>query len=201
MAVHIRRRRARRGAFRRGAPGFTVMELLVALAVLSVGTGIFISLFNTSLDMAKTSSHRIVASQLGEAQLRHIVTHPDQFFWFYPDTPLFAIKETKDEDPPDGVLFEPPGIAPGTRRASANNEKLYGSLRWRAYGRYPRDAEGALVADPAYVEVILEVRWKEAERWKALAFTSITAAAMLPEATREKIPEAAPEADGAEEEV
>ena len=61
--------------------GFTLLELLTALAVLGVAATIFLRLFSSSYSLADTSRSHEVALNLAEEYLAAIQSNPERFAW------------------------------------------------------------------------------------------------------------------------
>jgi prepilin-type N-terminal cleavage/methylation domain-containing protein len=152
--------------------GFTLIELIGALAVLSVAITILIKLFSSSLDLETIARNRTIAGQLAEGQLTAILKHPERFRWDLTeenaDAP-FAIKQAAD-DPSIGVPFAAPSVMPADVRAHELELKAYEKFSWRAFGRFS-DAD-------ALAEVTVVVCWRDAKNGIAVrpTFTLTTAA-------------------------
>jgi len=165
MGIRCNQRAARRNS--RPAAGFSLMELIVAMAVISAAGTLFISLYMSSLDLAQTARNRSVATQLAEEQVSAILGAPGNFLWAFPEEASvdpFAIQLT-EEDPPAGNLFEPPAAMPAEESAHNREESVYGKFRWQASARLPN-------VNSTYYEITVVVRWKEAGRQQLLALTS-----------------------------
>jgi hypothetical protein len=178
-----------------------MIEMIVALAVMGVATTIFVSLYRTSMELASSGSHQLVAAQLAEAQLQDIVRHPENYLWEIPETPdaaRYRVKQDED-DPLVGLSFAGPGVAPAADTANLRNEKLYGLFTWRAYALFPRVEGGGLRPDPAYLDVVLEVRWVEGGRDQVLSLTSVVPFVQEKLPKPDPIPAAAPTAETAVE--
>ncbi len=63
------------------ASGFTLIELILAAAVLGVAVTIFLSLFFSSLRISDTLRNRTLAANLGESRIAAIVSAPEHFEW------------------------------------------------------------------------------------------------------------------------
>jgi len=155
--------------------GFTLIELLVALSVLSIGGGVFVSLFYNSMVMAKSARNRVVAAALADEQLGALLRHPEQFQWEIPAQPgqaQFPVRVSA-EDPPAGNPFEAPGALPAVQAADEREQEVYRQFRWQAFGR-------STDAKASYYEITVAVHWEEAGRPQVLAVTSAVPRSHVP---------------------
>jgi prepilin-type N-terminal cleavage/methylation domain-containing protein len=162
-------------AGRRRQAGFTLMELIVALAVISVAATVYFSFYASSLMIGRTAKNRTVAMQLAEAQLHVIQRHPDRFLWQTPETPdngRFPVL-LAENDPPAGNPVSPPAILPVEERARRREEALYDRFRWKAWGRIPAPECG-------FYELTVVISWEEAQREEIIALTSTVPGGFLP---------------------
>ncbi len=137
--------------------GFTLIEILVAFAVLGIGVSIFMQLFSSSLALAKNSRSQVVAVSLAEAQLHDILTNPDDYRW-----PSATIKPTalvemglSNEQVPESHRFTVPAVMPVAQRADDRERAFHERFRWQAYVRLPQQ-------DADHIELSVVVRWTEA---------------------------------------
>ncbi len=155
-------RRKRRSAF-----GFTLMELLVSLAVLGAASSVFISIFSGGLAISKSARSRGAATLLAEEYLAAIQRDPGRFIWKIPKEPdgaLFPIL-VSEEDPKAGNLVERPETMPVVEGAYIKENILYGQFRWKASGRVPG-------TDEAYLEIFVSLKWEESGREQELQLSS-----------------------------
>ena len=161
------------GAHRRA--GFTLLEMLVALAVISVATGVIIRLFNASLDASSASRHQRVAAGIAEEMLQTLTAHPERFVWDKargPELGGITMKGASDARLPVAT----PSVLPVAPAAAARSESLYRQLSCEAYGRVPGE-------HAPYYEVTVVVRWNEGGRPRLVALTGAA-----PRACVEKAP-------------
>jgi general secretion pathway protein I len=59
---------------KRGCPGFTLLEVLVALAIMAVAVTLILQLFSSNLRALAVSGDTIAAAAKGDARLREILT-------------------------------------------------------------------------------------------------------------------------------
>lgn len=147
--------------------GFTLIEMIVALAIIGIGASIFVRLYTASADLGRAAQNQSIAIRLAEQQIAAITHHPEQFQWNRPDTlgdTPFPISLGPD-DPKSGNPFGEPSALPADLPAREREKNLYERFRWRAHGRLP-------FPNAPYYEVTVIVQWKEAARPKMLALTT-----------------------------
>lgn len=146
--------------------GFTLIEVLVALGVMGIATGIFISLFTSSLDLSRKAAKETVAANIAESKLSMIVRHPDRMVWEFERRDSHGrIPLLVDlEDPPAGNRVDLPLAMPADESAHAREKNFYQDFRWSAFAE---NEQGA-----SYYVVSVVVRWEEAGRERSLALTS-----------------------------
>lgn len=166
----------RRGAFCEREPrGFSLIEVIVALAVISIAVSVYARMLMTSVDLAKVSRNQYVAARLADGQLGAILLNPGQFQWDLPDEPtadLFPVR-LGDDDPKAGNTFIGPGSTVADVWARRRQEDVYAQFRWKAQARLPETETGA--PEAAYYEVTVFVQWEESGRPRQLALTSAVA--------------------------
>jgi type II secretory pathway pseudopilin PulG len=144
------------------------LEVLVALSVIGFAITIFISLFNSSVDLGVTARNRSIATRLAEDQLAAITRAPQDFVWAIPEGApedgLFPVRLGAD-DPPAGNAFDLPAAMPPEESAFSREESTLRKFRWQAFGRLPGP-------NAAHYEVTVAVRWKESARDQIVALTS-----------------------------
>ena len=149
-----------------GGRGFTLIETLVALSVVSVAVGIFISLYGDSLGLGRLAHQRAMAAEAAQAQLALITQAPGTFLWKAPADGAdvqFPILSSED-DPKAGNIITPPSAMPADETANLRAQNAYENFRWRAFGRLPKEKE--------YCEVTVVITWQRGNRDEMLALTS-----------------------------
>lgn len=141
--------------------GFTLLEILVALAVSGVAVALFISLFSATVSLAKTNQNEIVAASLAEEQLELLRRDPRQVIWTL-NAPPGELASLEPAMQNVGQMFSPPTVPP---QNATQQKNLYSRFEWRAYARVPSP-------DDAHIELIMAVHWKEAGRLKSLVLSS-----------------------------
>ncbi len=147
--------------------GFTLVELIVALTVVSVALSALIAMFNAGLGLARESRNRMIAAEIAEFQLHAIGVTPDMFLWHREapgETGLFPVTLGYD-DPTAGNITPTPDVRLAARGAQERNETLYRQFRWQAWGRLPS-------LDAQSYEITVAVRWRERGRRRTVALTS-----------------------------
>jgi prepilin-type N-terminal cleavage/methylation domain-containing protein len=155
------------GGSGRRSSGFTLAEMLVAIAVISVAATVFMSLFFSSMGLAATARDRTIATALAQEELGAILRQPEQYQWQVPAAPsldLFPIKTSADE-PTAGNPVDWPKQLLAIPQADTRQKDLYAKFRWQAYGRLAS-------TNAAYCEVTVVLRWAEKGRPQMLALTS-----------------------------
>ncbi len=147
--------------------GFTLVEILVALAVTSVGITVFLSLYSSSVNLAQTSRNQSVAASLAEEQLQALRQHPGAFQWPEPDAAAGTLVEVtaKDTSDPEWRSFKPPSVLPTNPRQSAREKDVYSAFSWQAFATNS-------AANPGQLDLTVVVRWTEAGRPRLLALTT-----------------------------
>ncbi len=155
-------------AKQRKSPGFTLLELLTALAVIGIAATIFLSLFTSSNSLATASLSHEVAANIAEEYLATIQANPERFVWpDYDDTPIGKAHALKPIE--NGVVEENhthiPEAMPTTRRAYNRDRNLYNGFTWAAFTVLPH--EGA-----QYVQLTVEISWIDDGRLRRFSLSS-----------------------------
>ena len=153
--------------------GFTLMEVVVAVAVLGVAISIFVSLYSGSLGLAQAGKNRSIAATLAEGQLNTILNNPQDFLWETNETDGTLAIRLGEDDPAAGNNFDTPSTLPLERRARDRQVNEYDDFRWTAFSNRPSDAN--------YVEVTIVIHWTESGREDVLALSSALQASRVPE--------------------
>ena len=161
----------------RRSSGFTLVEILVALAVVSIGITVLVAGFSSGLAMAKAGRNQTVAASLAEEQMQAILHNPSGYEWGLEKAkPKQLVKISVKGRTEEAYYVKPPAVLPVERSASAREENLYSQFTWNAYAKLSD-------ADAAYVEVTIAVRWMESGRERVFALTSnMSRAAVTPRA-------------------
>jgi len=160
--------------FRRQEPststrgGFTLVELLTALAVVGIAATVLLQLFTGSQSLAKASRTHEIAAGLAEEYLTLLQSRPDLFVWpKYVDQPAGTALPVKvrENGPIAGAFVEPPAALPLARRAHDRERALYSGFTWSATSKLPSQ-------DAAFVEVTVQIDWQLDGRVKQFMLTS-----------------------------
>ena len=135
-----------------GRAGFTLLELMTALAVIGVAATVFLRLFSSSVSLAVASLSHEVAVHLAEEYLATIQSSPERFDW--PDLEDTASGEIQSIIPIEESFPAPPESMPNLRRAYNRDRSFYRDFSWAAFAVLP---EG----DAQYVEVLVEISWTD----------------------------------------
>lgn len=158
-------------AGRRGVRGgFTLIELIVSLTVISVAATIFVKLYMTSADLGSLAQHRELAATIAEGKLAQIMQVPDGFVWELDQAGpagFFRVKQDP-EDPRAGRKVELPDVLLPMDRAYEHQRNVYDKYRWAAFGRLPSPAS-------SHFEVVVNVRWEDKGKESHVALTGAVA--------------------------
>lgn len=146
--------------------GFSLLELIVALAVIGVAGTVLVSMYASSVDLGRSARNRTVAAQLAEEQLGAILRHPDQFRW---EVPATASKDPFPISPMTEAakgknLVKAPSAMPLNDNSFQREAALYEQFSWTAQGRLPD-------VNAAHYEVTVVMHWAEAGQPQMLALT------------------------------
>ena len=147
--------------------GFTLIELIVALFVISVATTIFMHLYATSIDLGKLSRNRTVAVAIAEEQLGLIMREPGNFAWDQanPDAAgYFRIRATTD-DPRAGVEAVLPKATLPDESAFTRETNVFSQFRWKAIGK--------LGTRGLFYEVTTDVHWEQAGKPQSITISGV----------------------------
>ena len=149
----------------RGRRGFTIVEMLVALVVVSIAGTITVQLFTMSYDLALTNADRSVGAELAHEQLSRILEQPGAFQW--PNIENLEPGQLGEINPPeDGDrVFSSPSTRPKVQNTALRQDDFYLRYQWDAYCSVPS-------ADSAYVEVTVVTRWLREQDRKSITLTS-----------------------------
>ncbi len=163
---------------RRRREGFTLVEVLVALAVVSVATWIILSLFSSSLKLERSARSTRVATDLARDRMADILARPAAYAWPEADAvtaetgaPLKLLNE-----PPQAGAFALPAVLPASPLAQSSEKVFYERFSWEAFVKRPAEGRG-------FYEVLVVVRWTEANRPQQVVLTGSIPVAMTKEAS------------------
>jgi prepilin-type N-terminal cleavage/methylation domain-containing protein len=161
--VYVLDRYRNRGAICRA--GFTLVEIVVALAVLSIATTILISMLGRGIALGDHSRYRTVAANVGQSILAEMQARPTAYVWpSFEDLQSGGVVEVTPEGVEPGSEGHPVAAPPGAD-ADRGDAALYSRLRWLAHGRRP-------VQSPDVLELTVTVFWTEAGRPYSLTLTT-----------------------------
>lgn len=172
----------------KAAAGFTLLELITALAVISVALAISVSLFGNNLQRSKELRNNRVAAEIAETQLSVLCAHPGEYVWSFDETGedgLFPILPNENSTlAASGALL--PDTILATKKAQDKTATLHRFFYWQAWGRIPSET-----AD--YLEVTLSVHWRLSGRPRMLALTSCVPRSLFQSLDQAKETEAGPQ--------
>jgi len=135
--------------------GFTLLELLTALTVVSVAVGILVMLAGRVGDLYREAEFRATATDLAMAKLAEVTRAPEAFRWQRDEKEdrLIVIPESEGPSVEYSFAAVPEAV---TRR---------GAFRWRAFAR-PVDNM------PDVMELTVVVTWRDGGRERSFALTA-----------------------------
>lgn len=163
---------------RRGRRGFTLVEVLAAIAVTGVAATIIISLFNHSLTITAKNRSVKVAASLAQDRLLDLVQNPSGYYWgglagLEPGTqqqiPLISTSPESEPELRSHIFSDSkPGTIPYDKAGSKREVNFYDKFRWRAYAEAP-------TLDASYITVTVAVSWIQNGKDELFALTSALA--------------------------
>lgn len=150
---------------RSGRAGFTLIELIVSLLVISVATTIFMHLYASSIDLGKLSRNRSVAVAIAEEQLGLMMREPGLFVWDYgnPNAEGYFRIRAEENDPRAGVVAALPKATIPEDAAFKRESVVFDQFRWKAIGK--------LGARGLFHEVTVAVHWTQAGKGESITMT------------------------------
>jgi len=149
--------------------GFTLIELIVALAVLSIAVTGLVQMFSLSLNLAQTSQNAILAGNIAYDKLDYLRNCPEKFIWKVSDSvnpeDFFSILTSEDEAKAGNVL-EVPITVPPDWASFRKYKDVSQKFRWKAFGKLVSNGKD-------YYEVVVIVIYKEFGRIKYYTANSI----------------------------
>jgi len=145
--------------------GFTLIELIVSIFVISVATTIFMHLYATSIDLGKLSRNRSIAVGLAEEQLGLVMREPTNFVWDFanPDSAGFFRIRAAEGDPRAGAVTPLPKSTLPAEPAFQRESNVFDQFRWKAIGK--------LGARGLFYEVTVDVHWEQAGKAESITLT------------------------------
>jgi len=142
--------------------GFTLIEIIVALAVVSVAITGLVQMFSLSLNLSQTSQNVILASSIAHDKLNYVLSCPDKFVLKIHGNlkpgEVFSILTSIDE-PKAGNTIETPMIAPPDWASFRKYKNVSQKFHWKAFGKIPDN-------NPDCYEIIVAVIYNERGKTK-----------------------------------
>lgn len=120
--------------------GFTLLETLVALAIISVATAIGVSLYAASAGLRTDQRRETLATERAHSQFAMLRKYPQSFDWPESLTGLFQEVFPREDALPAQALQ--PTVSPTTPRRALAQSNLYDSLDTRVFVRACDGASG-----------------------------------------------------------
>lgn len=154
--------RARTNAGQSWSAGFTLMEIIVALAVIAVATTVGVSLFGYSYKASRDITDRRVAQQIAEAALDDLQRDPASYKW------PAATAELQPVERQDGSTnVAPPEVSVPDSLINKTIRNQYALYKTRAYVKLLDKAS------PNTCELTTVVSWTRAGRPHAITLTAL----------------------------
>lgn len=147
------------------AAGFTLIEMLVALAVLSVATSVFITLFSECVALGNLDRSRQIGSAIAEQRLAEVAIDPSAYTWPSADTlasELVPLEFTGELSP------QIPATLPTLSQMNDRERTFYGRFTSQLYVRKSDAA-------PGLCEVTAVVRWQNEGKDRSLSLVTLMA--------------------------
>lgn len=145
---------------RRGSAGFTLMEVVVSLAVIAVAATIGISMFADSYAVGNELRDRRAALRLAEEILTDMKRDPASYTWPATNDQLQQVEKKTPT-----LEVAPPSIRATYQIANSRIENQYDDFSWRAYVKLPPNSKTC--------ELTVVVSWVQSGRTRAYTLTSL----------------------------
>ena len=148
---------------RRGDEGFTLVEVLVALAVLSVATFVIIQLFSKSVGLGQTDRSRRTAMVVAEERMADLAMRPGDYQWPEAADQLVELTPAAQEASRQATA---PATTPAYPSAADREAQFYSRFTWKAFVRYPAETPGTC-------EVTVVVNWEQDGKPQSASLTTL----------------------------
>ncbi|MBN2309088.1 MAG: prepilin-type N-terminal cleavage/methylation domain-containing protein [Candidatus Hydrogenedentes bacterium] len=146
--------------------GFTLLEVIVALGVVSVAISVIVAMFSGSLTLGASSRSANAAGVLAEERLIDLQRNPAGYDWAgLADCSPGELAPIVAKDEETGRI-DPPRMGEAAGEAIEDTAAFFERFTWRAYAKKPE-------ADAPYLQVIVIVGWPEQARERSFALTGI----------------------------
>lgn len=160
----------------RGQGGFTLLEVLFALAIAGVAIGIFVNLFFVSHSQFLTNRHREAALSYAQQQLDEIKRDPGKFAWPAPSEIVegarlpITLKDSAAEQ-----RFTVPAVLANVKRDVDGRDlrRLISDLRWKAY------VSPSATPNTSHYDLVIEMRWTDTLGQQVETLTTIVPKSIL----------------------
>ncbi len=112
--------------------GFTLLEMLVALTVISVGVAVFVGLFDMALTLSRNSRDRAACLDLARSVLNDVARNPGDYRWPEGDGLEQIASPAAKKPQADAPRVLLPGEA-----AKHRMEARHGRYEWRLFAQQP----------------------------------------------------------------
>lgn len=145
--------------------GFTLLEVLAALAVLGIATGIFATLFMASMNLGHLNQSRSIAATIADEQVVLLREFPEAFEW--PDFTATEPGTFSHVSPRERAASAtaPPSVMPFESVAYRRDSIFYDRFSCDLYARVPSE-------DAGHLEIATVVHWVEKGKRQSITLTS-----------------------------
>lgn len=141
--------------------GFTLLEIVVALAVMAVAVSILVALYQASSVFAAQNEETRKAVSLAEEHLTDILLNPAAYVW----PALTPGKAMEIHSTAGEQRVEPPKSLPPDKTAGLRERSAYEIYAWRAFARLPEE-------NAPYIELTVVIEWQSRGRNRDFALTT-----------------------------
>lgn len=142
---------------------FTLLEIVVALAVMAVAVSIIVTLYQASAMYAAQSREIRTAMVLAEERLQDIRINSSSYEW-----PTLTPEKPAEIKPVSGVYsVEPPKSLPPEPSAGLRERNMYEGFTWHAYAKLGQP-------NSEIVELTVIVEWQSRGKNRSFSLTTYT---------------------------
>lgn len=144
--------------------GFTILEIVAALGVMSVATFIAISLYGASYAIGENSRATRIAASLAEERLTDMRIHPGSYIWpeeLVPGKPERVVDEAGNVV----IDFDRPAVMPADARSGRRERDFYSRFLWKAFAEVTKPEDNHII-------VTVVILWEDGGHNRNFTLTS-----------------------------